>query len=360
MAEQKVLTGRIDLETGEKAKHPKGHVTAVFATLNVRDSDGDVTLPGAFGTQEVRMQPFGHDRGSPSLGKGFIHEEGDKAVFDGQINLAMESGRELYESLRFDMENGDTPLTEFSYTFDIQNAEPGQFEGQPVQFLKSLRVFSVDAVFKGAGVATGLVEVKSLDLPSGMSTSDLQEAYWAAFQKAHPAMFSGEGWGYVEALYDSTGVVRVDKGYLQTPYKLEGQDVVLMGAPQSVVRQTTWVDPDQAKEEALWPPKVPTFTDLATLARKSLQDGQAFITQAGALVATLFGKGETLTEAKREAMTGLCSDVDALQARAGFVLQAATPPVEKQPADPPPSKRGTRMRFAALSEARRELEDVKV
>lgn len=146
-----------------KADAP-GLVIARFATLNVIDKDEDVTLPGAFGSQSVRMQPFGHDTGHPAIGKGTIAEEGDEAIATLRINLAMDEGKQTYESLRFDAENGP-PLTEWSYTFDVDKWSRGQHQGRDVRFLEALTVHSVDPVFLGAGVDTATLAVKSIDLP---------------------------------------------------------------------------------------------------------------------------------------------------------------------------------------------------
>ena len=154
MTERKTFTIRPEFKADEE-----GLLLARFATLNVVDKDGDVTLPGAFGEQAVRMQPYGHDTASPSIGKGSIHEEADEAIAEMRINLKMQAGREVYESLKFDAADGK-PLQEFSYTFDVGKWSHGQFEGHDVRFLESLRVHSVDPVFLGAGVETGTLSVK--------------------------------------------------------------------------------------------------------------------------------------------------------------------------------------------------------
>lgn len=152
-------TKRFTVRPEIKADKP-GVVVARFATFNVIDKDGDVTIPGAFGSQQVRMQPYGHNTGSPSIGKGVTRETREAAFAEMQINLAMASGREVYESLKFDFEHGE-PLQEFSYIFDVLDAEPGVFQGQRVRFLKRMKVHSVDPVFLGAGIGTVSVSVKS-------------------------------------------------------------------------------------------------------------------------------------------------------------------------------------------------------
>ena len=40
----------------------KGEVSAVFSTFGVKDHDGDVTLPGAFGEQRVKLLRRRHHR----------------------------------------------------------------------------------------------------------------------------------------------------------------------------------------------------------------------------------------------------------------------------------------------------------
>lgn len=141
------------------ADAPEGTVIARFATLNVIDADGDVTLPGAFGDQQVRIQPFGHDTRAFMIGKGTIREEGNEAIMRGVINLDSAAGREAYAALKFDMENGRA-ATEWSYTYDVEDEEAGMFDGRRVRFLKRLKVHSVDPVFLGAGVGTATLAVK--------------------------------------------------------------------------------------------------------------------------------------------------------------------------------------------------------
>ena len=140
-----------------------GTVKAVIATLNVRDKDGDVTLPGFFGTQPTAIA-HAHDR-SRVGGKGAITESNGSAVFTGQYFLETIEGREQYLTAKA---MGD--LQEWSYGFHLQEGgtEIGQHEGQPVRFLKpkadgsaGVRVAEVSTVLVGAGEGTGTVSIKS-------------------------------------------------------------------------------------------------------------------------------------------------------------------------------------------------------
>src|SRR3990172_3589 len=55
-----------------KQEGDQGLVTAVFATLNVIDEDGDVTIPGAFGEQSVKLAAWGHGWDKLPVGRGAI------------------------------------------------------------------------------------------------------------------------------------------------------------------------------------------------------------------------------------------------------------------------------------------------
>ncbi len=139
----------------------EGAVSAVFSRFDVADHDGDVTLRGAFTTgAKVSMLPA-HDVASYRIGKGIIREQGDVAVFEGQFNLKTDLGRNWYESIKFDTEDGQ-PQQEWSYGYDVEDAEYGMWNGQQVRFLKRLKVHEVSPVFLGAGIGTSTLSVKSM------------------------------------------------------------------------------------------------------------------------------------------------------------------------------------------------------
>lgn len=77
----------------------RGEVEAVFATLGVRDLDGDVTIPGAFTEgQEVRISAYGHSSwdGALPVGRGRITVRGNQAVMAGKFFLDTEAGRDTF------------------------------------------------------------------------------------------------------------------------------------------------------------------------------------------------------------------------------------------------------------------------
>lgn len=142
-----------------KAIDDKGQGTAVFATLNVKDLDGDVTVPGAFGKQDVMVLPT-HNWSSVPIGKGSTYERGDKALVDFSMNLDTASGRDWHAALKFDLEHGE-PIQEWSYGFSITAAEPKVIDGEEIRELQKLDVHEVSPVVLGAGIGTGTLAMKA-------------------------------------------------------------------------------------------------------------------------------------------------------------------------------------------------------
>jgi hypothetical protein len=156
MRERKALTFELD-----KAKEGTGR--AIFSTLNVLDHDGDVTVPGAFKSgQPVRLAQWGHNWSGPVIGGGLIESDTTKAWADLEFNLKMVAGRETYESVKFDNEHHK--LQEWSYGYDVLDAEMGQFEGKDARILKALDVIEVSPVMLGAGIGTATEFLKSAGL----------------------------------------------------------------------------------------------------------------------------------------------------------------------------------------------------
>ena len=141
-----------------KAMDDAGHGTAVFATLDVIDKDGDIIVPGSIGNQTVQILPT-HDWGSVPLGKGTTREEDGQALVDFQLNLDTVAGKEWHSSLRFDMANGD-PVQEWSFGFTVGAAEPVTRDGREAQALSELDIHEVSPVVLGAGVGTRTLSVK--------------------------------------------------------------------------------------------------------------------------------------------------------------------------------------------------------
>lgn len=139
----------------------KGEVEAVFSTLNVIDSDNDVTLPGAFEDgAKVRISAYGHKswEGVAPVGKATIHVSGDEALFRGNFFLDTVAGRDTFTVVK---ELGAEGMQEFSYGYDVLKSHFGEHEGQQVRFLEAMKVHEVSPVLLGAGVGTRLLTAKS-------------------------------------------------------------------------------------------------------------------------------------------------------------------------------------------------------
>src|SRR5882672_678307 len=90
----------------------KGAVSAIVATLDVVDNDGDVIPVDAIPTgTKAMISAYNHDSivgvmfgtgvpDAPPVGKGAIHIEGNKAVFRGQYFLDTQRGREAFATVK--------------------------------------------------------------------------------------------------------------------------------------------------------------------------------------------------------------------------------------------------------------------
>jgi hypothetical protein len=139
----------------------RGEVAAVFSTLGVIDSDGDVTLPGAFEDgAKVRISAYGHKSwdGVLPVGKGSIREVGDEAIMTGRFFLDTPAGAETFTVVKELSADG---LQEWSYGYDPVEFSFGEQDDRPVRFLSKLKVHEVSPVLLGAGVGTRTLTVKS-------------------------------------------------------------------------------------------------------------------------------------------------------------------------------------------------------
>lgn len=140
---------------------------ARIAQLSAIDSDGDTYAPGAFswkagGGQWVQILPA-HNRRAMPLGKAWIYEEGDWALARLHLNLDTQAGKDWHATLKFDLAKGD-PVQEWSYGYDIVDADFQMRGDQRAQVLKRLDVDEISPVIRGAGVGTGTLSIKSAAL----------------------------------------------------------------------------------------------------------------------------------------------------------------------------------------------------
>lgn len=142
-----------------------GKGLARIAVLSAIDHDGDTYLPGAFGwkaggSQWAQILPA-HDRWACPLGKARVYEEGDAAFAELFLNLDTEEGRNWHAALKFDLAKGNA-IQEWSYGFDVLDADFEIRGDQRVRKLKKLDVHEVSPVLKGAGIGTRTIDLKGL------------------------------------------------------------------------------------------------------------------------------------------------------------------------------------------------------
>lgn len=173
------MSGEISLDPSKE-----GTFRAVIASFNVKDSDGDVTLPGAFKAgAPVRIAQYAHNWRAPTIGAGILGADNQKAWVDGTFNLKMLAGREHYESVKFDWEHAKQQ--EYSYGYDPEDAAMGQHEGEDVRFLKALKVHEVSPCMLGAGVGTGTEDIKAAGLSFSDHATETLASLQALLERAH-------------------------------------------------------------------------------------------------------------------------------------------------------------------------------
>lgn len=143
----------------------KGHINFRFAKLGVVDHDGDIIMPGAFQAgKTVLLSSWNHGSwreggGSLPIGKGIISEQEGYAVFDGDFNLATATGRDHYETVKF-----NAGIQEYSFGFDIleKSSSVNPDTKQENRILVKLDTFETSPVLLGAGIQTGTNSIKSI------------------------------------------------------------------------------------------------------------------------------------------------------------------------------------------------------
>ncbi len=146
-----------------------GSFSALFAPFNVVDKQGDLTLPGAFGKQDVIISAYGHNswEGALPVGTGDVHDCigyvcpvcGEKGCNGGKVRakffLDTMGGQETYKTVK---NVGD--LQEWSYALPDIECEYRQVDGQSIRVLKRITTNEVSPVLMGAGNGTQTLAIK--------------------------------------------------------------------------------------------------------------------------------------------------------------------------------------------------------
>jgi len=140
-----------------------GKGLAVLADMSAVDHDGDGYEAGAFAWKGDQWCPLltAHDRWAMPFGKARVYEEGDKAYAELHLNLETQTGREWHSALKFDLARGQS-VQEWSYGYEVIEAEDQIGDGQWKRKLKKVNVYEVSTVVRGAGSGTRTIAMKNL------------------------------------------------------------------------------------------------------------------------------------------------------------------------------------------------------
>lgn len=152
--ETKTFTAKLDLKEGAE----EGAVRAAFSIFNTPDSMGDIVRPSFFTDgQEIPMAAWGHSWESLPPGKGVIRVREKFAEFDGRFFLDTTHGLDHYRTVKH-----MGGLQEWSFGFNILNAETGEQDGEPVRFLTRGETFEASPVLVGMHRDTHTLAIKGL------------------------------------------------------------------------------------------------------------------------------------------------------------------------------------------------------
>jgi len=187
-----------------------GKGLAILARLSEVDHDGETYEKGAFswkGGEQWCALIHHHDRYQMPFGKARIYEDGDIAYAELHLNLDTQAGRDWHKALLFDISTGKS-VQEYSYGFDVVDADFQVRGDSRVRVLKRLDVHEVSTVLRGAGRNTGTVSMKELKdaafAPLIGSLGELAEAL-----KGDPQSLTATGRKQLEQIHAQLGAVLV-------------------------------------------------------------------------------------------------------------------------------------------------------
>lgn len=192
-----------NLTVTEMGESGKG--LAILAKLSEVDHDGDTYAKGAFSWKGDQWCPLihHHDRYQMPFGKARVYEEGDIAFAELHLNLETQAGQDWHKTLLFDLATGKS-VQEYSYGFEVLDAEYNINADSRTRVLKQLDVHEVSTVVRGAGRGTRTLSMKELKevafAPLIGSLGDLAEAL-----RGDPAALTATGRKQLEQIHARLG-----------------------------------------------------------------------------------------------------------------------------------------------------------
>jgi len=152
MYDVKRLTVPFELKAGEG----EGKLTAAIVRFDTIDSDQDVILRSAWLPGQVVPIVPAHDWQSYAIGEGITAQSGEWGVVDGELFTDTTLGMDWYRSMK---RRGSRQ--QWSFGFEITEAERGTIDDKAVRFIQGLRLFEASPVLVGAQSASHLVSIKA-------------------------------------------------------------------------------------------------------------------------------------------------------------------------------------------------------
>ena len=300
-----------------------GIVEAVFASHlvaeadlgrvgpDVIDSDGDVTLKGAFTEgQAVVVSAYGHGswEGKLPVGKGVIREEGDQAIAELQFFMNTAHGRDTFETVK---ELSAADLQEWSYSLHEVSSRRGNVGGKAVRILEQIkRVKEVSPVLMGAGVDTRTLAVKQ----HKQFDSSLRQLFRAAGRSRWT------GWVYLED-YDLDEGVAI---YCIENFADSTESTVQVSFTRTDTSVELGADETEVHEAAVYLPKQGGLQFSEHVAAV-VADVDVLAARASEVVALRAEKGKSLSDSTVEQLRHLADRLDQVKALIPTAINDTTP-----------------------------------
>ena len=223
-----------------EAMDEAGTGLARIATLSAIDQGGDTYASGAFGWKEggaqwAQILPC-HDWRAMPLGKARVYEQGDTVFAELKLNLDHQAGRDWHAALKFDLAQG-TAIQEWSYGYNVLDADYQQRGDVRVRVLKRLDVMEVSPVLRGAGMGTGTLALKNAALKDDRFAALLGElGTLAETIKAGPGALSASGIKQLGQIHEALGAALTGLATADIDVKQAGNDQLLARSLQGLAR----------------------------------------------------------------------------------------------------------------------------
>lgn len=286
--------GRVQIKNAEL-----GEIEAVFATFNVVDHDGDLTVPEAItdGAKCV-ISAYGHKSWSGDLPVGFgtITKTASEALFTGRFLIDTPHGRACFDTVKALADEG---LGEWSYGLMNVKAERKTIDGRQVRVIKQVDIPEVSPVLVGAGINTRTLAAKGKQLHSDVFSQlrDLGRERWGDDTHwVYPEDYDADAQFVIFSIYADDDADRL----VQVDYTVDG-DTITLAAEETEVERDLVYSPKHGRRFVEHAKSV--MTDLNALvtraegiAAKRIEDGKSkalgddsadLLTQADALLVRL-------------------------------------------------------------------------